>query len=184
MVYLPLLAVVQLSTSGITKQNASWMLMPVVLAMAFGSPLSGRLLDKVGSRIVIISGTFITTLGMVGMGLFSGSLTLFIVSGILIGLGLSALLGAPLRYISLNETASAERSTAQGVISITASTGQLLGGAMIGAIAASSAQSGDVAAGYSLAFLVMGLISLVMVGLAFLLKKRSFELASMHPDEA
>ncbi len=184
MVYLPLLAVVQLSSSGINNQNASWMLMPVVLAMAFGSPLSGRLLDKIGSRIVIISGTFITTLGMVGMGLFSNNLVLFILSGFLIGLGLSSLLGAPLRYISLNETASAERSTAQGVISITASTGQLLGGAMIGAIAASSAQSGDVAAGYSLAFLVMGLISLVMVGLAFLLKKRSFELASMHADEA
>jgi EmrB/QacA subfamily drug resistance transporter len=184
MVYLPLLAVVQLSSSGINNQNASWMLMPVVLAMAFGSPLSGRLLDKIGSRIVIISGTFITTLGMVGMGLFSNNLVLFILSGFLIGLGLSSLLGAPLRYISLNETASTERSTAQGVISITASTGQLLGGAMIGAIAASSAQSGDVAAGYSLAFLVMGLISLVMVGLAFLLKKRSFELASMHADEA
>ncbi|MDX9850078.1 MAG: MFS transporter, partial [Anaerolineaceae bacterium] len=106
MVYLPLLAVVQLSSSGINNQNASWMLMPVVLAMAFGSPLSGRLLDKIGSRIVIISGTFITTLGMVGMGLFSNNLVLFILSGFLIGLGLSSLLGAPLRYISLNETAS------------------------------------------------------------------------------
>lgn len=184
MVYLPLLAVVSLSTSGITKENASWMLLPVVLAMSVGSPVSGRLLDKVGSRIVIMSGTFIATLGMMGMGLFSGSLTLFIISGVLIGFGLSALLGAPLRYISLNETAESERSTAQGVISIMLSTGQLLGGAMIGAIAASSAQSGDVAAGYRTAFIVMGFISLVMVGLSFLLKNHYLEKASMHSDEA
>lgn len=183
MVFLPLLAVVSLSSYGIQEKTASWMLMPVVLAMMVGSPLAGRLLDRFGSRLVILTGTFVTTLGMSLLGLFSSNMAMFILAGVLIGLGLSTLLGAPLRYIMLNEARLSERSVAQGVVSVFSSTGQLLGGALTGAIAASRAQTGGAAAGYSLAFLVMGLISLVLVGVAWLLKNRSAELATVQDNE-
>jgi EmrB/QacA subfamily drug resistance transporter len=175
MVFLPLLAVVSLTKYGIKEENASWMLMPVVLALAIGSPIVGRLLDKLGSRIVILVGTFITMIGMTLLGLFATNLSLFIVSGVLIGLGLSTLLGAPLRYITLNEAKASERSVAQGVISIFTSAGQMVGGALVGAIAASRTQTMGAAAGYSLAFLIMGIISLVLVGVAFMLKNRAAE---------
>ncbi len=175
MVFLPLLAVVSLTKYGIKEENASWMLMPVVLALAIGSPMVGRFLDKLGSRIVILVGTFTTMIGMTLLGLFATNLVLFIFAGVLIGFGLSTLLGAPLRYITLNEAKVSERSVAQGVISIFSSAGQMLGGALIGAIAASRIQTMGAAAGYSLAFLIMGIISLILVGISFKLKNRAAE---------
>jgi EmrB/QacA subfamily drug resistance transporter len=183
LVYIPLLAVVSLSANGINATNSSWMLMPVVLAMSVGSPLAGRFLDRYGSRAVIVFGTAVTTLGMALLGLFSHSMFFFILAGVFIGLGLSSLLGAPLRYVMLNESSAAERSTAQGVVAVFSSTGQLLGASLTGAIAASRAQTAGAAAGYSLAFLITGIISLVMVGIAFLLKNRTTEQATVKQNE-
>jgi len=51
----------------------------------------------------------------------------------------------------------------------------MLGGALIGAIAASRIQTMGAAAGYSLAFLIMGIISLILVGISFKLKNRAAE---------
>jgi EmrB/QacA subfamily drug resistance transporter len=183
LVYIPLLAVVTLAARGITDSNSSWLLMPVVLAMSVGSPLAGRTLDKLGSRVVILSGTFITAMGMALLGFFPGNMALFILSGVLIGFGLSSLLGAPLRYVMLNETTAEERSVAQGVVAIFSSTGQLLGASLIGAIAASGAAAGNGASGYSKAFLVTAAISVVMVGIALLLKNRKSELETVHKNE-
>ncbi len=183
LVFLPLLAVISLSGSGIQEKNASWMLMPVVLAMVVGSPTSGRMLDRFGSRTVILAGTSLLTVGMILVGLFSSSLAVFIFSGVLIGLGLSALLGAPLRYIMLNESRLEERSVAQGVVAIFSSTGQLLGGALTGAIASSSTGSGVAGTGYSLAFLVIGGISLFLAVLAIQLKSRQAEQAATQAPQ-
>jgi EmrB/QacA subfamily drug resistance transporter len=184
LVFMPLLAVVSLSTFGISTTNASWMLIPVVLALAAGAPLAGRTLDRLGSKIVVLSGTALTALGMLLLGLFSGSFPLFIISGLLIGLGLSSLLGAPLRYIMLNEARVSERSVAQGVVSVFSSSGQLLGGALTGAIAASGAQRGGAAAGYSLAFLVIGFVCLVLVFMATFLKNRAMERETVRQNES
>jgi EmrB/QacA subfamily drug resistance transporter len=183
LVFMPLLAVVSLASYGIKTNNASWMIMPVVLAMSVGSPLAGRFLDKLGSRIVILFGTALTMLGFIMLGLFSSSMALFILAGVLIGLGLSALLGAPLRYIMLNESTLAERSVAQGVVAVFSSTGQLLGAALTGAIAASRSATAGAAAGYSLAFFITGLLSLLLFGITFLLKNRASEQATVQHNE-
>ncbi len=183
LVFLPLLAVISLAGSGIQEKNASWMLMPVVLAMVVGSPTSGRMLDRFGSRAVILAGTSVLTVGMVLVGLFSSSLAMFIFSGVLIGLGLSALLGAPLRYIMLNESRLEERSVAQGVVAIFTSAGQLLGGALTGAIASSRTSAGGAGTGYSLAFLVIGGISLLLAVLSLQLKKRQAEQAVVQAPQ-
>ncbi len=183
LVFLPLLAVISLAGAGIQEKNASWMLMPVVLAMVVGSPTSGRMLDRFGSRAVILAGTSVLTVGMVLVGLFSSSLAMFIFSGVLIGLGLSALLGAPLRYIMLNESRLEERSVAQGVVAIFSSAGQLLGGALTGAIASSRTGFGGAGAGYSLAFLVIGGISLLLAVMALQLKSRQAEQAAVQASQ-
>jgi EmrB/QacA subfamily drug resistance transporter len=184
LVFMSLLAVASLGAAGVTTKNSSYLLMPVVVAMAFGSPMAGRFLDKFGSRMVILTGTVIMAVGMFLLGLFAGSLAMFIISGLLIGLGMSALLGAPLRYIMLNEAEVSERSIAQGIVAVFASTGQLLGGTLTGAIAASRAQTSGDAAGYSLAFLVIGGISVLLVVLALQLKSRAAEQATVQHNEA
>jgi MFS family permease len=176
MVFMPQLAVVAL---GLSKAQASYILMPVVLAMAFGSPMAGRFLDKLGSKTVVAAGTALLTLGMALLGLFNTSLALFIVSGLVIGLGLSALLGAPIRYIMLNEAPAADRTAAQGVTTLFTSIGQLLSGVLVGAVAAS--QGGGVA-GYSDAFLVIAAVSLVLALASLALKSRAAELDTMQRD--
>lgn len=177
LVFMPTLAVAAL---GVSKSTSSYMLMPVVLAMAFGSPMVGRLLDRVGSKNVVIAGTALLTLGMVLLGLFNSSTTLFIVAGVVIGLGLSALLGAPIRYIMLSEAAPVDRAAGQGLTTLFTSTGQLLSSAMVGAVAASQ---GGGAAGYSTAFLVIAAVALALTLLSFALKSRSQELATIRANE-
>ena len=169
LVFLPLLAVAAL---GVAPSVASYLLMPVVLALSVGSPLAGRLLDRVGSKAVIIAGIAVMTLGMFLLGATSGSLAMFIVSGALIGFGMSALLGAPIRYVTLNETTVGERSAAQGLVATFTSMGQLLGSAVVGAVAASGASP---AAGYNAAFGMIGVLGVALLATALLLKSRAAE---------
>jgi len=172
LVFMPALALAALGYLGVTKSSASFLLMPVVVAMGIGSPMIGRLLDEMGSRLVILTGTVILAVGMFLLGNFAANMAMFIISGLLIGLGLVALLGAPLRYIMLNEVSAADRSSAQGVMTLFTSVGQLMGASVVGAVAASG---GGGAAGFSSAYLVTGGIAVVLALIAFNLKSRAAE---------
>lgn len=172
-VFIPALAVAAFAVS---DSQASFLLLPVVLALAVGAPVSGRMLDKSGSKVVIITGTSLLALGIFLLNLFPANWVFFFVAGILIGLGLSALLGAPIRYIMLNEASKEDRAAAQAVITIFTGIGQLTSGALVGAIAASF---GGGVAGYSSAYGVIGLVTLVMILLALGLKSRAAELATI-----
>jgi len=176
LVFLPSLAVAAL---GVSAGVGSYLLMPVVLAMGVGSPVAGRLLDRFGSRSVILSGVAIFTVGMSILGAAASSLVVFILSGVLIGLGLSALLGAPVRYVTLNETTATERSAAQGMVNTFTSIGQLLGAAVVGAVAASLPG----ASGYQAAFGLLGVVGVVLLLVALGLKSREHE-TSQREDAA
>jgi MFS family permease len=176
-VFVPALLV---ATFGVTESTASFMLVPVVLAMAVGSPVSGRLLDHSGSRVVVLLGTALMTVGMLLVGFLAASLALFYVSAVLFGLGLSILLGAALRYIMLNEAPASERASAQAVLTIFTSVGQLVGGALMGAVAASR---GGGVAGYSASFLLLGVVMLLLTLASLGLKGRAAELATVHRNE-
>lgn len=170
-VFLPLLAVL---SYGVSASVGSYLLLPLVLAMAVGSPVAGRLLDKLGSRVVILAGLVIMAVGLIGISR-PGPLWFFIVCSALIGLGLSALLGAPIRYITLNETTAADRSAAQGMVTTFTSIGQLVAAALIGAVAASF---GETAQGYDVSFLGIGLVTVALVFVALALKSRAVEQAT------
>jgi len=178
MVFIPSLAVAAMPAI-INKHTASYLLMPVVLAMAVGSPLAGRFLDKLGSKVVVIAGSCLVAIGMIMLSssAITSVLALFIVAGIVIGLGLSALLGAPVRYIMLNEAPAADRTAAQGAIALFTSIGQLLSSALVGAVADS--QGGGVK-GYGSAYLVIGVIAMVLIFLTFWLKSRKEEHATVR----
>ncbi len=169
LVFMPLLAVTAL---GVTSGVGSFLLMPVVLAMGAGSPIAGRLLDRFGSRIVIVIGVAIMAIGMFLLSLTASVLWLFIASGLLIGFGMSALLGAPIRYVTLNETTAEERSSAQGLVNVFTSIGQLLGAAVVGAVAASATSP---ALGYTNAFLFIGWIGVALLVAAVFLKSKGDE---------
>lgn len=178
LVFIPSLAVAAFGFSGSTS---SFMLMLVVFAMSVGSPMAGRYLDRLGSKSVILAGAVTLTVGMLLLGLVSQSLPLFILAGAVVGLGLSALLGAPMRYIMLNEVPSQDRGAAQGMLTIFTGVGQLMSGAMIGAVVASS---GGGSSGYRAAYLVVSAVALVMALLALGLKSRAAEMAAAQAHVA
>ena len=168
-VFLPKLAV---DLFGIKPSEASFMLLPLVAATALASPITGRLLDKIGSRWIIITGLLISTGALFLLSLLSQNLTLFYISEALLGLGLA--MRASLNYVMLNEVTPQERATTQGMLIIFISIGQLFGAAMIGAIASSS--PGTVS-GYGFAFLMMGALAGLLVVISIFLKSRKRELS-------
>lgn len=160
---------------GVDVSAASFMLLPLVATVAVGSPIVGRLLDGYGSRVLVLMGTLLLAAGMTGLGFLAAShLPLFYLSSILIGLGIASLVGAPLRYIVLAEALPSERASAQGSINLFIGAGQLVGGALIGAVAGSH---GGGAAGYTTAYLVVGVVALLLTILASQLKGRAQEMA-------
>jgi EmrB/QacA subfamily drug resistance transporter len=97
-------------------------------------PLSGRALDRVGSRDVLVVGAVLTEIGLAIFALGFESLWLTIVAMAVAGSGFGALLGAPTRYIVTNETGPATRATAVGLLSQCLIIGQILGSALAGGI--------------------------------------------------
>ena len=169
------------SAFGVTESTASFMLVPLVLTMAVGSPLAGRLLDRLGSRVIVLVGSGLLAAGMITLGFLAHELVLFYVGAGLVGVALGILLGAPLRYIMLGEAPADARAAAQGALALFTSTGQLVGGALVGAIAASR---GGGVAGYENAYLLVGGLVLLLTLLGFGLKSRAAEAATMHRNEA
>ncbi len=173
LIFIPAFAIVAL---GFNNAMASLMLLPVVVAMAIGAPTIGRILDKIGSKILMVTGGVMLAVGLFIFGFYGYQFHYFILSGIFIGVGLSALLGAPVRFIMLNEFPVSERAAGQGLININSSTGQLIGGALIGAIIAS--MGGDVSA-YGFAYICLAISAVILTFLATGLKGRSAELEMM-----
>lgn len=176
LVFLPSLAV---SALHVHVATASFLLLPVVVLSGVGAPIAGRLLDSVGAKPVIQAGLVLTALGLTLFETTGSSLLLFIAAGALVGLGLSSLLGAPLRYVMLEEAGAGERGAAQGVLKVFSGSGQLLGGALVGAVAASQ---GGGAAGYRSALLVIGLLTAVLALLSLGMRGRSRAVAGNTPS--
>ena len=171
-IFVPEMAV---TVFGVSTSQASFMLIPFVLAVAVGSPLAGRLIDKIGSRAIVMTGLLMAAVGLLIFYYNSASRVNFYSAGIFMGLGSAMLQGSALRYIMLNEVRASERALGQGIITLFSSTGQMTGATLIGIIVASMATRLD---GYSKSFLVIAVIALSIMFLSSRLKSRSQELAS------
>lgn len=169
------------SAFGVSSSNASFMLLPAVLAMAVGSPTAGRLLDRIGSRWVICAGTAFVAGGMVIVSFLGANIVFFYLSALLAGLGLGMLLGAPLRYVMLNEAPQSERASAQGILTLHTSIGQLVGGALVGAVTASL---GGGVPGLGAAFLVVALVMFLLTLVTVGLKSHGEEIATARRNQA
>ena len=119
-----------------TAAKASFLLVPFVLAMAIGSPLFGRMLDKTGSKIVILIGLVLMVISTTLLSLYASNFIIFITAGVFFGLGLSILSGSSLRYIMLNEVDIHQRALTQGLLTIFISMGQITGGAVVSGMVA------------------------------------------------
>jgi MFS family permease len=135
--------------------------------------LFGRLIDKFGTRVIIMFGLVLITFGMtIGMN-WTTSQFWFYVAGALTGFAFSILSGPALRYILLNETPASERASSQAVVTIFISIGQIINATIIGGIIGSF---DDPVAGYSKSFAYLAIIAIVLFLLSLRLKKRKDEL--------
>jgi multidrug resistance protein len=171
-IFVPEMAV---NVFGVSTSKASFMLIPFVLAIAVGSPVAGRLIDKIGSRAIVMAGLLLAATGLLFFYFNSASKVNFYTAGIFMGLGSAMLQGSALRYIMLNEVQQSERALGQGIITLFTSTGQMTGVTLIGIIVASMSSRID---GYSKSFLVIAIIALSVMLISYRLKSRSAELAS------
>jgi predicted MFS family arabinose efflux permease len=171
-IFVPEMAV---NVFGVSTSQASFMLIPFVLAIAVGSPVAGRMIDKIGSRAIVMAGLALAATGLLFFYFNSASKVNFYTAGIFMGLGSAMLQGSALRYIMLNEVQSSERALGQGIITLFTSTGQMTGATLIGIIVASMSSRID---GYSKSFLVIAVIALSVMLISYRLKSRSQELAS------
>lgn len=173
LVFVPALLV---TAYGLSSATASFLLLPAVVAMALGAPTAGFLLDRWGSRAVVLLGTGLLAAGLALLGLLAPQrLPFFYLSSVLLGFGLTSLLGAPLRYILLHEAPPSERSVAQGAIGLVTTVGLSLSGPIMGGLI--GALRG--VRGYAAAYGTLALIALALMGVAWGLKRREEERASV-----
>ncbi|MGB6984650.1 MAG: MFS transporter [Candidatus Aquilonibacter sp.] len=135
-------------------------------------PISGRALDRLGSRDVLVVGAILTEVGLGIFALGFQSLPLTIVAIIVAGCGFGALLGAPTRYIITNEVGEAHRSTAVGLLSQALIVGQILGSSLAGGVIGLAANELH---GYRDAYLCFCGVALAALAIAATLYPRESE---------
>jgi len=135
-------------------------------------PMSGRALDRVGSRDVLLVGAALTELGLAIFALGFQSLVLALFAVIVAGGGFGALLGAPTRYIVTNETPESARGTAVGLLSQALIVGQIIGSALAGGLFGLAANE---ISGYRHAYLAFCAVAFVALVLAATLKPQRDE---------
>ena len=155
-VFFPALGVAAL---GITESMAAWLMLPGVFVMMIVSPLAGKVVDALGPTRVIQVSLAIVLLGLLVYTLAEISYVTFIGGGMIVGVGVAALLGAPLRYIVLEEARVEDRASTQGLLNIFLAMGQLSGAAIVGAVATSA---GGGTRGYQASFGVLAVITVVI----------------------
>jgi MFS family permease len=141
-------------------------------------PISGRTLDRIGSRDVLLVGAILTELGLVIFALGFESLALALLAMIVAGAGFGALLGAPTRYIITNETPERARATAVGILSQALIIGQIVGSSLAGGLFSLAPNE---IAGYRYAYLAFSALAFVALVLAATLRSRRDE--RTHPIE-
>jgi EmrB/QacA subfamily drug resistance transporter len=103
-----------------------------------GAPISGKLIDKLGVKIVLGFGFFVSALGSVFLVLVTANypnmITVFI-SLMLVGLGIGFTMGTPLNYMMMENTKEEEANSALATVSLIRSIGTAIAPAiMIGFI--------------------------------------------------
>jgi EmrB/QacA subfamily drug resistance transporter len=142
-------------------------------------PASGRALDRIGSRDVLLAGTVLTELGLGIFALGFRSLPLTLLSMVVAGCGFGALLGAPTRYIVTSEVGEARRATAVGLLSQALIVGQIIGGSMAGGVIGLATSE---LRGYRDTYLCFCGVAFVALLIAATLKSRTAERNAAAPQ--
>ncbi|MFO1414429.1 MAG: MFS transporter [Burkholderiales bacterium] len=152
---------------GVAPDRTGFWLLPLVVCSMAGSMGGGRMLNRTGSRLLIIAGFVLLAAGYGAASVTGLGITGFVAASVPIGLGVGVVVGGALRLIAIDEAPAALRGTAQGLVNIANSIGTLLSAAIIAAIA--DFGGGDAHA-FGIAYLAVMAAMLAMLGIAFTLR--------------
>ena len=175
-IFIPSLVILSM---GLSDQYASLMLIPILGANAVAAPILGRILDLTGSRKIMMAGTLILTAGLLVIAFYPNNFILFIIAGLLVGVGLVTIIGAPLRYIVLCEAKPNERGAGQAIVNMLSSVGQLIGGALIGGVIASFSGIW----GYKISLILAATVAFIAFLATFKLKNRNEQIETMKLNQ-
>jgi MFS family permease len=161
--FYPALAI---AATGVSASTASWLLLPGVVGATIASPVSGRLINRVGTRRIVIVSLAMVVASVLMFAFAPISIPVFVVASFVGSTGLGGVLGAPLRLVILDNCLPAERGSAQGILSNLTSVGRLLGATFVGSVAASV---GGGIEGYQAAFMGMVVVAAAMLALGLAL---------------
>ena len=117
------------------------------LFAGLGAPVSGKLIDKFGAKLILGFGFIISIVGSLFLSFFATnhpSLFSVVVSLILIGIGVGFTMGTPLNYMMLSHTKESESNSALATLSLVRSIGTAVAPAiMVGFIAHAGANIQD-----------------------------------------
>jgi EmrB/QacA subfamily drug resistance transporter len=171
-IFLPALLVDSL---GVSPANSSLLLLPGVFAATVAAPVFGKLINKVGTRLIIVVSQILVMGGLSIYSFTDLNFFSFIFASIISGIGSAGLVGAPIRYIVLAESGAKDRTSAQGLLSVVASVGRLIGASVVGAVA-TSLGGGEI--GYRAAFGGLVMLAVFILLTAMTLKSKTDEQAA------
>jgi DHA2 family metal-tetracycline-proton antiporter-like MFS transporter len=140
LIFVPLLVV---EVNGLSAGATGLILTPGAAAMAILSPLTGRLSDRVGVRLPIVTGIMIMTLSVLFLSTFAGASPLLISAGILgVGIGF-AFIQSPANNAAASALPDEEVGGGMGIFAGAFFLGAGTGPALIGAFLASREEAGS-----------------------------------------
>jgi len=152
---------------GVTPDHAGFVLLPLVLCSMVGSMGSGRLLNRLGARRLVMTGFLLLAAGYGASAITGHGLWLYLLATMPVGLGVGVVVSGALRTIAIDEAPLAVRGSAQGLINIFTSIGTLLSATAIGALADFGGGGGP---GFAIAYRVVATLMLLMLVIALTLR--------------
>ena len=159
------------SNGTLSTTQAGLALMPMALVFVLVSPLSGRLTEKIGPRVMTSGGVATIGLGLLVIALGAGHASIAIDEAglILTGLGMGIATG-PLMAAAVGAVDRARSGTASALINVARMAGATIGVAVLGAIYALADGGAD---GLRFAMLVGGVVQLAGAVTAWMAMRES-----------
>lgn len=162
---------------GLTLLEASLVLVPSGLVMMIVSPLTGKLIDIVGARILLFTGAVLIVVSYVLLLLLMEEVWQLVLVNVVIGVGIG--LGyAAMPTLIMHAVPATDTAAANGLNALMRSLGTTVAAACVGAVLAHSTTTVGTATaitldGFQLAFVLGGLAAVASAVLALLVPRRS-----------
>ncbi|MFE3178140.1 MFS transporter [Amycolatopsis sp. NPDC059090] len=140
---MPFVLSLSLQQRGLSALDAGAVFLPMMLAGLVLTPLVPRLVERVGARLVVVTGLLVMTLGLTAVALTAGSAPVWVTAAlmVLVGLGGPTVI-PPVIAVLLAAVPGNQAGTASGVLNTSRQLGGALAVAVFGALLSAGMGSG------------------------------------------